>query len=339
MLSPTPSRPEGSIPLHVLTGFLGSGKTAVLRTLLDRSTRRIAVMVNEVGELGIDHHLLERVDEDILALAGGCICCSMRGEVHAALQRVQALSPDVIVLETTGLADPAPLLHGIGSDPELAAGLHLAGVTAVIDCLRAEELANSQPEVRRQIDFADRLVLSKSDLAPLRVDDVREWLAREAPGREVRVAVHGDIDPEWLLATTGFGGLDNGGAHGWLQRFAPAPNPSGEGAIDGHLAFTTHAMRHASPVIVDALQLWMSLVTQLDGHRLLRIKAIVRCAETGAGYALQAAGHAVSPPLRLRVVPAHLSGAEFVLIERGMPAAAMARLLGSLREALAAARR
>ena len=127
------------LPVNVLTGFLGSGKTALLRGLLQTSTERIAVLVNEVGELALDHLLLEHVDDEVFALPGGCLCCAVQGELHAALARICALSPTRIVLETSGLVDPAPLLHGIGSDPTLAQRLRLtADVAAAIGLLLGE---------------------------------------------------------------------------------------------------------------------------------------------------------------------------------------------------------
>ncbi|MEZ5979200.1 MAG: GTP-binding protein [Planctomycetota bacterium] len=308
----------------MLTGFLGSGKTTILRELLERSTARIAVLVNEVGELSLDHALLERVDEDVLALPGGCICCTMRDDLGEALARVRAHAPDHVVVETTGLADPAPILHGVGADPRLAAEFALASTTAVVDVVRADELLDEHAEVRRQLDFADRVVLTKRDLAPQRERVVRERLEREAPGREVVVAEHGRVEPAWLLAPRGF---TRDGAAGWLRAGA-----LGEAT---HESFTTHSVRREAPVDVGALQLWLRLVTQLDGHRLLRIKAIVRDA-SGRCFALHAAGHAVSPPREMAVAPGDVRGAEVVVIERGMEPRAMELLLESLGAALGA---
>ena len=113
MLRDSPPSEDGRVPLHVLTGFLGSGKTTLLRALLERAAEPIAVLVNEVGELGLDHHLLERVDEEVLLLPGGCVCCAVRGELHRAVARVLSTGASRMVLETTGLADPAPLLHTV----------------------------------------------------------------------------------------------------------------------------------------------------------------------------------------------------------------------------------
>ncbi|QDU68178.1 CobW family GTP-binding protein [Engelhardtia mirabilis] len=327
-------------PLHVLTGFLGSGKTTILRALLADALEPVAVLVNEVGELGLDHHLLERVDEDVLLLPGGCVCCELRGDLLVALDRLLERRPARVVLETTGLTDPAPLLHAIAADAGLAARVELRGVIVAVDCERIEELAREQPEVRRQLDFADRVVLSKVDLAPQRAQGVRAWLEREVPGREVRAADRGRLDWHWLLDRPGFGLRASSsveGARGWL--WGPLAGPaasSGDGRADhGSIGYTTHSIRVDDAVEIEAVQLWLRLVTQLDGPRLLRIKALARCRASGATYVLQSAGASVSPPQRLDLAPPDLAGAEVVVIERGMPEGSIEPLLRSLHEALA----
>lgn len=282
------------------------------------------MLLNEVGELALDHHLLERVDEDVFALASGCICCTLRGELLEALARVLALEPTRIVLETTGLADPAPILHGLSADPRLVGTLALAGVVAVVDAARFEGLLERQPEVRRQLEFADRIVLTKADLAPERVSGTRERLAAEAPGREVRLAEHGRIEPEWLLATAPLGLVrDADGARSWLHHGA------------GAHACRSHSLHVETPARIELLQLWLRLVTQLDGPRLLRIKALVECAESGDLWVLQSAEHALSPPRRLERRPPDLRGARVVILERGLPDRALEALLASLRSVLA----
>ena len=328
---------ERRVPLHLITGFLGSGKTTLLRSLLAIGTERIAVLVNEVGELALDHHLLERIDDDVFALPGGCLCCAVRDELHAALDRIIALAPARIVLEASGIADPAPLLHRIGADVALANRLRLAGVIAVVDCLRAEQLVSVHPEVRRQLDFADRIVLTKTDLAPERVDGLRAWLEAEAPGREVRVFPEGQVDPAWLLASPGFARGTVHDARDWLHDARAAPYRTDDAAA-AHLPFTTHAVHRSEPVDIDALQLWLRLVGQLDGDRMLRVKMLARCAKTGAGFVLQSAGRSMSPPQRLGAPPSALTGAEVVIVERGMEPGVRSRLLASLDGALDAGR-
>lgn len=315
-------------PLCVLTGFLGSGKTTLLRRVLATARQRIAVLVNEVADLPIDRHLLAEVDEDVLALPGGCVCCVARGDLHAALARLAALRPARVVLETSGLADPAPLCAAFGADPRLAAAVRLAGVVAVVDCERAEGLFATEPEASRQLDFADRIALSKADIAPHRLDAARELLERCAPGRDVRVLTPHASDVDWLFAAPFSAGAPDAAAR-WLH----APH-GGAGYGHDHGAVATRAIAHPRPVDVDAVQLWLRLVTQLDGERLLRIKAIARCAHTGAVFALHSAGRSVSPPQRLLAAPSGLAGAEVVVIARGMPERALAAALAALRGAL-----
>jgi G3E family GTPase len=320
---------EARLPLHVLTGFLGSGKSTLLRRQLEAGgiggSPRIGVLVNEVADLGIDQRLYERIDEDVLMLPGGCVCCSLRGDLHAAVERLAALGIERLVLETTGLADPAPLLHTIGADPRLGSLVELASVVAVVDCERAENLLPQHAEFRRQLDFADRIVLSKTDRAPDREASVREMLAAEAPGREVRNAVAGDVEAAWLFAAPGFNAVRGGGARGWLRA----------GSTGVHAAYTAHAVTHDAPVHLDAVQLWLRLAAQIDGERLLRVKLIVRSRDDGRCWALQSAGRSVSPPQRLGVEPPGLAGAEGIVIERGLPTHARVALLSSLRQALA----
>lgn len=301
------------VPLLILTGFLGSGKTTLLARLLrEPGSERIAALVNEVGDIPIDDHLLERVDDDVLALASGCVCCALRGDLHAALARVLARAPTRIVLETTGVADPAPILDAVSADPLVRA----AGVVAVVDALRAEDLLESQTEVRRQLDFADRIVLTKGDLAPQRVMGVHELLAREAPGCEVRDAA--DADASWVLDAPPLARLRDAGT--WLHH-----GPSGADCRAHSVALDARA----DP---DVLHLWMRLVTQVDGPRLLRIKALVE-REDGAIFVLQSAGRSVSPPRPLAHHPRGLRGLRMVIIERGLDS--VEPLLASLRSAVA----
>ncbi len=330
MVDPNHETARAAVPLHVVTGFLGSGKTTLLRELLAARGEGTAVLVNEVGDLGIDHHLLERIDEDLLLMPGGCICCAMRDRLNESLERILRFGPRRIVLETTGLADPAPLLHTIGEDPRMKTGLRLAGVIAVVDGLRAETILSGQPEALRQLDFADRIVISRADLAtPERLATVRELLEELAPGRLTRAAREGRIDPDWLLADGGFDTSDAGlGLRAWLGRTPVADATE-------HLPFSTHGIRHDRPVRIETLQLWLRLVTQIDGPRLLRIKALVRSAEDGRCRVLQSAERAVSPPLLFERDLPQLAGAEVVVIERGLPPAALDSLLASLRSALA----
>ena len=156
--------------MTVLTGFLGAGKTTLLNRLLRRpELAGTAVLVNEFGEIGLDHLLVETLDDDTVLLNAGCLCCTVRGDLARALRglapRVAAGEVRRVMIETTGLADPAPILHTLMGDAALAVRYRLDGVVTVVDAVNAAAQLDAQPEAVRQVAVADRLVLSKTDLA------------------------------------------------------------------------------------------------------------------------------------------------------------------------------
>lgn len=321
------------IGLHVVTGFLGAGKTTLLRALLQAPNgERIAVLVNEVGELAIDQHLLERLDDDVLALTSGCLCCSLRGDLLAAISRILSRRPDRIVLETSGAADPMPILATLADHPQFGRSFELASVITVADASRIDALLDTHPETARQLQCADRIVLTHLDAAAHRIDAARERLATIAPAAQVCTFAEGDAPPADLLTPGPTPQLSQPHiARRWLlQGLTSGLHDSGAGS-----GFRTHSLRLAPAANVAAVQLWLRLVAQLDGRRIVRIKGLVRCAQSGACFVLQGAGAAVSPPRRLQTPPPGLQGVEMVLIERGASDAAIAQALAALRSAAA----
>src|SRR5690606_24477135 len=156
------------VPILVLTGFLGSGKTTLLNRLLhEPDLRKTAVLINEFGEIGLDHDLVSHQQERMTLLSNGCLCCTIRGDLKAALRALVQQAPgriEQVVLETTGLADPAPILHTLMADPEVVAQFRLAAVVTVVDAINAERTLARQPESVKQVAVADVLMLSKTDL-------------------------------------------------------------------------------------------------------------------------------------------------------------------------------
>ncbi len=298
-----------AVPLHLLTGFLGAGKSTVLGHLLAHPRGEgIAVLVNEAGELALDHHLLETLDEGVLLLSSGCICCTIEGELFAAIERVLALSPSRIVVETTGIADPAPILHGLAHHPRLRKEIRVSGVISVVDAERGEMLLD-EPEARAQVELSDRIVLSKVDLAPSRVAPLRTRLGQVAPAAEIREAANGEVEVDWLLAVGPSARLlDAAAGREWLRH-----PPGGDHRIG------TRSIHFGGPVDEDALALWLRLVTQLDGDRLLRVKGILESRRSGGFFVLQSVQHAV-PPLRpFEGRPRGWPGSSLVLLHRDAP--------------------
>jgi G3E family GTPase len=168
------TEPE-TLPTTVLTGFLGSGKTTLLRrALISPALADTAVIINEIGEIAIDHHLVDFVEGSVLELPGGCLCCAVREDLARTLRSLldRRESGEIrqfrrIVIETTGLADPAPILFTLGADPMLDHCLHLAGVVTLIDAVNGADTLDRFAEAGRQAALADALVITKTDLVPL----------------------------------------------------------------------------------------------------------------------------------------------------------------------------
>ena len=160
------------IPVAIVTGFLGSGKTTLIsRILRDPAFARTAVIVNEFGEIGLDHELIASSDETLLALTTGCLCCAVRSDLVATLLDLQRrreageIAYDRVLIETSGLADPAPILHALMTDRDIAQHHRIDGIVTVVDALHGEATLDRHAEARRQVALADTLLLSKTDLA------------------------------------------------------------------------------------------------------------------------------------------------------------------------------
>ncbi len=311
-----------------MTGFLGSGKTTLIARLLEsRGAAGTAVLINEVGEVSIDDRLVEHVAEDVQILATGCLCCALRDDLAGAIERVESVAAQVgrridrVVLETSGVADPAPIVHSAANDPRLASRVVVAGVVAVVDASRALNLLDVHPEVARQIDLADRVVLTKQDLAPEGAEDaLRAELAERFGGRAIV-----DASDDALLAVAP-AIMSHKDARRWL-----APLHDGDADLD------RHTIELDGPVELAPLALWHRIVTGLDGRLLLRIKGIV---EADGGYwVMQSAQHAVFAPRRLEQAPRGWKGSRLVVLSRGLEAGVVERMADAARLAARGVRR
>ncbi|HEY8609861.1 MAG TPA: GTP-binding protein, partial [Roseomonas sp.] len=254
---------SGRVPVLVVTGALGSGKTTLIRRLLaDPRYDRTAVVVNEFGEVGLDHALIASSTENLVQLTTGCLCCAIRGDLLDTLldldhrRRAGEIAFDRVVIETSGLADPAPILHGLMTDATVAAAFAVQGVLTLVDAVHGPASLAQLVEARQQAALADRILLTKTDAAAVS-SDLRARIAALNPGVMQREAVRGEVDPDWLFAP---GSLPRLPAGAGRSRFSAAEHTSGIGSI---------VLAPPGPVPAAALALFLQALADHAGNRLL----------------------------------------------------------------------
>jgi G3E family GTPase len=315
-------------PVTVLTGFLGAGKTTLLNHLLRQpALARAAVLVNEFGEIGIDHLLVEKLDDTTVLLNTGCLCCTVRGDLarvlRAMLPRARRDEISRIVIETTGLADPVPVLATLMNDPVATSAYRLDGIVTVVDAVNGESHLDTQDEAVRQVAVADRIIISKTDLADPRV--LRSRLRLLNPGAPVIESAHGAVDPSFVLNA------------GVFDRSAKTPDVRSwldSAAFDaGHDHHHHDSNRHdarisAFCVTIDkplewpALALWLQMMTVSKGEHLLRIKGILNVQGHDRPFAIHGVRHLMHPPVKLAAWPADdPRTSRLVFITRDLPRA------------------
>ncbi len=321
------------LPLRVtvLTGFLGAGKTTLLNALLKHpDMARSAVIVNEFGEAGLDHLLVESASEEIVELSNGCICCSVRGELVDRLadivDRLQTgrLPPiERVLIETTGMADPTPVLTSMMGHPVLAQAYALDGVVTLVDAHAGLSGIEGRVEAERQVAVADRIVLTKSDLSEPGAD-LLSWIARLNPRARLLDAVRGEAVPATLMeagvvnsrtreaqlaAWLGDGGCGCGDPHHHDHHHH-------EGHGHGHGLVNTVSILSDTPLPIGQMEEFVNLVLSLHGDRLLRMKAMLLTRENPARpLVLHAVRRFLHPPAFLREWPQSIRPhSRFVLI-------------------------
>jgi G3E family GTPase len=316
--------PPDFTPVTLITGCLGSGKTTLLQRLLrDPALSDTAVLINEFGEIGLDHHLLERIDETMVMLQSGCVCCTIRSELSAAIKdlhsrRERGLLPPFrrLVIESTGLADPFPILSTVRSDPVLRHHFNLGNVITTVDAVNGAQQLEAQPESIKQVAVADRLVLTKTDLATAEVTTrLTQRLRHINATAPLWRTADDDLDADALLS-----GEDN-------EAWEPA---------DTNAALPDDHHRHADDIRTLALSIdepidwarfgvWLTMLLNRHGDALLRIKGILNVAGAVTPVALHAVQHLVHTPKHLAAWPDADRRSRLVFITRGLDPAVIER--------------
>lgn len=318
------------IPVSVITGFLGSGKTTLLRAVLrNPAYAGSAVIVNEWGEIGLDHELLETSGETLIGLPNGCLCCAVRGDLARTLldlaqRRAAGTVPSYarVLIETSGLADPAPILHTLLADPAIAERHRVEAVVTVVDALLGAETIARHPEAAQQVALADRILLSKTDLAP-ESNDLAARIAALNPGAPLLLAAHGAVPPDALFASA----AQPEAVEAWLDAAsAPARHSAGVETI---------SILREAPLPASLLPLFLEGLAEHAGDRLLRLKGIVRIAEAPERPAvIHGVRHVLHPVQWLDAWPSADHRTRLVLIGQGIPRWWPARLLDALEDDL-----
>jgi G3E family GTPase len=321
-----------TVPVNILTGFLGSGKTTLLQHLLRADgMQRTVVLINEYGEIGLDHLLVERVDESVVLLQSGCICCSIRGDLSGALrgllsrrERGEIPEFDRVVIETTGLADPAPILYTLSGEPVVRHHYRLCNVITTIDAVNAAEHLSRNPEGLKQVAVADRLVITKADLATSDdVTAVRATLQRLNPGAEVIDVTDARREVERLLAPRQLTSRDG---------YAPAGLPESFTfrELSRHSAqIASVSLALDQPLDWTAFGIWLSMLLNRHGADVLRVKGILNVQGSAAPVFINAVQHIVHPPQHLQRWPTEDRRSRIVFIVRDIDTRLLRRSLSA----------
>jgi G3E family GTPase len=325
------SRYAGYLPVNVITGFLGSGKTTLLKRLLESPDMAdTAVLINEFGEVGLDHHLLEQIDENIVMLQSGCLCCTIRDDLATSMRDLWERRAagefgfKRLVVETTGLADPAPIIYTLMADPVIRYHFRLGNIITTVDAVNGLSQLDRQPESLKQAAVADRLVLTKTDITDGDSDELRARLRNVNPAAPIfraqekltatKLLTNDLYDPKAKSKEV---------AH-WINAEAFAEASHRHHDRNRHDA-SIHAfcLTFEQPIDWTAFGIWLTMLLQAHGEDVLRVKGLLDVRGMTGPVAVHGVQHVVHPPVHLKRWPDDDRRSRIVFIVRGLEQAAI----------------
>jgi len=336
-------------PVFIVTGFLGSGKTTLLNHMLRHpSLKDAAVLVNEFGDVGLDHFLVEKMDENTVLLSSGCLCCTIRGDLKQAIidLSIKRASGEVppfkrLIIETTGLADPSPIMFTLSADIMIKHHYRLGTIITTVDAVNGSRHLDKYPESIKQVTVADRLVITKTDIADAdKTTALLDRLHHLNPTAEFITAIGGEVDVRRMLRADVYDARTKGAeVLRWLAEEKERPetheHAHNRNRHDEHIHSFT--LTFDEPLDWTAFGIWLTMLLHTHGERVLRVKGILNVRDVDVPVIINGVQHVVHPPMHLDAWPDDDRRSRIVFIVDDLDRASIERSLAAFNRVGAAA--